>query len=208
MAVAAERPKPEVVSDTGMKFTETKLTGAFLIELEKKSDDRGFFARAWCAEEFAAHGLNCRIAQCNNGFSDRASTLRGIHFQVAPHAETKVVRCIHGALYDVIVDLRPRSPTFREWCSHELSADNRRMLYIPEGFGHGYQTLEDNTEILYLTSEFYHPESASGVCYDDPALGIDWPLDVTSISLPDRNWPAFDAGTDSPSGPSLPGGAP
>lgn len=174
-----------------MKFTETRLPGAFMIELEPKTDERGFFARSWCHDEFSAHGLSIRVVQCNIGYSTRAGTIRGIHYQQDPHAEAKVVRCTSGALYDVIIDLRCESPTYGKWHACKLSAAGRNMIYIPEGFGHGYQTLADNTEIFYQTSEFYHPESATGVRYDDPAFGIDWPLEVTSISETDRSWPDF-----------------
>ncbi len=174
-----------------MKFTEISLRGAFLIEMEPKTDDRGFFARSWCRDEFSTRGLNTQIVQCNVGFSDRAGTLRGIHYQQAPHAEAKVVRCTRGAVYDVMIDLRPDSTTFGEWHACELSVENRLMIYIPEGFGHGYQTLADETEIFYQTSEFYHPESAVGVRFDDPAFSIDWPVQVTAISDTDRSWPDF-----------------
>jgi len=174
-----------------MRFTETPLAGAFIIEMEPKGDDRGFFARSWCREEFAAHGLSIQIVQCNVGFSTRAGTLRGLHHQQAPHEEAKVVRCTRGAVYDVILDLRGDSPTYGKWYACELDADGRRMVYIPEGVGHGYQTLTDDAEIFYQTSEFYHAESAAGIRYDDPAFRIDWPLKVTAISEPDRSWPDY-----------------
>src|SRR5262245_50224862 len=137
-----------------MIFTETKLPGAFLLELEKRADDRGFFARSWCQREFRRHGLNPHLAQCNISFNRQKGTLRGMHFQAAPHAEAKLVRVTRGAIFDVIIDLRPKSPTYKRHLSVELAADNHRMLYVPEGFAHGFVTLEDNTEIFYQMSEF------------------------------------------------------
>lgn len=174
-----------------MRFTETGVAGAFLIEIERKTDDRGFFARSWCRSELEAKGLCARVEQMNVGFNRLRGTLRGMHFQAAPHAETKVVRCTRGSVFDVVVDLRPDSPTFRRWAGFELSADNGRMLYVPEGCAHGYQTLEDASEICYLTSRPYAPESARGVRHDDPAFGIRWPLPVSRISQADRGWPDF-----------------
>ena len=176
-----------------MRFTETELAGAYLIELEPKADRRGFFARAWCQDELAALGLNTQVVQCNIGHSAFAGTLRGIHNQRAPHEEAKVVRCVRGAVYDVIVDLRLESPTFRQWSAVELTAESRKMLYIPQGIGHGYQTLTDETEIFYQTSEFYHPESSTGVRFDDPAFGIQWPLPPSSLSDADKTWPLYDS---------------
>jgi dTDP-4-dehydrorhamnose 3,5-epimerase len=158
-----------------MKFLRTKLPGPYVIELDRQEDERGFFARAWCQEEFAAHGIDLQVVQCNISFNRRKGTLRGLHYQVAPHAEKKVVRCTRGAIYDVILDLRPESPTFKQWFAAELTAENYRMLYIPVGFAHGLQTLADDTEVFYLMSESYHPESARGVRWDDPAFGIQWP---------------------------------
>ena len=158
-----------------MIFRETKLKGAFIIEPERLEDERGLFARTFCKEEFKAHGLNSRVVQCNISFNKKKGTLRGMHYQVAPHEEAKLVRCTRGAIYDVIVDLRPDSPTFKQWVAVELTADNHRMLYIPEGFAHGFQTLEDNTEVFYQMSESYHPESARGIRWDDPMFGIKWP---------------------------------
>jgi dTDP-4-dehydrorhamnose 3,5-epimerase len=177
-----------------MRFLETPISGAWVLEPERRLDERGYFARGFCQREFAAHGLNTKIAQGNTGFSRRAGTLRGIHYQVAPHLESKLVRCTGGAVYDVVVDLRPESPTFGGWFAVELSAENGKQLYIPEGCGHGYQTLTDNAEIYYQASEFYAPESARGVRYDDPAFGIRWPLEVTSISEADRSWPSLAVG--------------
>ena len=172
-----------------MLFIETKLAGVYIIELEKREDDRGFFARTFCQREFDAHGLNPRIVQCSVSFNRRKGTLRGMHYQVAPYEETKLVRCTMGAIYDVAVDLRRDSPTFKQWVAVELTADNRTMFYIPEGFAHGFQTLEDNTEVAYQMSEFYHPESARGVRWDDPAFGIKWPEgEIRIISEKDRGY--------------------
>jgi dTDP-4-dehydrorhamnose 3,5-epimerase len=176
-------------------FVETKLKGAFVIDPEKLEDERGFFARTWCQREFIQHGLNPSIAQCSISFNHRRGTLRGMHYQIAPHEETKTVRCTKGVIYDVIIDLRPDSPTFIQWLGLELSADNRRMVYIPEGFAHGFQTLEDNTEVLYEISEFYAPEHGRGVRWDDPAFGIRWPAADRTISARDRSYPNFVAGS-------------
>jgi dTDP-4-dehydrorhamnose 3,5-epimerase len=174
-----------------MKFAKTELKGAFIIELDPRRDHRGFFARAWCQREMIEHGLNPRIAQINTGFSPKRGTLRGMHYQKAPHEEAKVVRCTKGAVYDVIVDLRPRSPTHKKWVGVELSAQNLRMVYVPEGFAHGYETLEDESEIYYLTSEFYNEEASMGVRYNDSVFGIEWPLSVEVISDADRTWPDY-----------------
>jgi dTDP-4-dehydrorhamnose 3,5-epimerase len=174
-----------------MLFNETPLKGAFLIEPERLEDERGFFARTFCRKEFEAHGLNPNIAQCSVSFNLRKGTLRGMHFQAAPHAEDKVVRCTDGAIYDVIVDLRPDSPTFTRWTATELTAENRRMFYIPAGFAHGFQTLQDHVEILYQMSESYHPESARGVRWDDPAFKITWPEGPRTISDRDRSFADF-----------------
>lgn len=169
-----------------MTFTETPLPGAYLIEPDRLGDERGFFARTWCAREFAAHGLNAELAQCNISFNRQAGTLRGMHFQAAPHAEAKLVRCTQGAVYDVIVDLRPDSPTHRQWYGAELTAENRHMLYVPEGFAHGFQTLVPDTEVFYQMSAFYVPKSARGVRWDDPAIGIVWP-ETSERILSDRD---------------------
>lgn len=174
-----------------MRFTETPLGGAFLIDLEPVEDERGFFARTYCEEEFRRRGLDARIAQCSMAFSRRRGTLRGMHYQREPYAEVKLVRCTRGSVYDVIIDLRPHSPTFRHWLGAELTAANRRMLYIPTGFAHGYQTLEDETEITYQMSVPYHPEAAAGVRWDDPAFGVRWPLAVSVIAERDRSYPDF-----------------
>ncbi len=174
-----------------MRFLETALQGAFIIELDKQEDERGFFARTWCQRAFIAHGLNPRLVQCNVSFNRRRGTLRGMHYQVAPYAEAKLVRCTRGAIYDVIIDLRPDSPTFTQWIAVELTADNHRMLYIPEQFAHGFQTLEDNTEVFYQMSEFYAPECARGVRWNDPAFAIAWPPAERIISERDRHYPDF-----------------
>ncbi len=174
-----------------MIFEETKLKGAFVIELEKMKDERGFFARTWCQREFAAHKLNSQLVQCNVSFNAKKGTLRGMHYQTAPHEEAKLVRCTMGAIYDVVIDLRPDSSTFKQWLAVELTADNRRMLYIPEGFAHGFQTIEDNSEVFYQMSEFYAPECAGGVRWDDPAFSIQWPVDQQIISAKDQQYPDF-----------------
>ena len=159
-----------------MIFVETRLLGAYLIKPELLEDERGFFARSFCQDEFKVHGLNPCIAQCNISFNKMRGTLRGMHFQVAPYEEAKLVRCTQGAIYDVIIDLRPTSPTYKNWAAAELTAENRHALYIPEGFAHGFQTLMYNTEVFYQMSEFFHPECAKGVRWDDPAFEIVWPI--------------------------------
>lgn len=174
-----------------MMFKETRLKGAYEIELEQLQDERGFFARSFCKKEFEEHGLNANIAQCNISYNKKKGTLRGMHYQVAPHEEAKLVSCIMGAVYDVIIDLRRDSPTKRQWLEVELTADNLRMLYIPEGFAHGFQTLEDNTVVFYQMSELYHQECARGVRWDDLAFGIVWPDDVRFISERDQQYPDF-----------------
>lgn len=174
-----------------MIFIETKLQGAFVIEPEKHEDDRGFFARTFCKREFEARGLVSHVAQCSISFNKRKGTLRGMHSQVAPFAETKLVRCTAGAVFDVIIDLRPSSPTFKRYESVELSARNGNMLYIPQGFAHGFQTLEDNSEVFYQMSQFYAPEYARGVRWDDPAFGIKWPPAERTILERDRTYPDF-----------------
>jgi dTDP-4-dehydrorhamnose 3,5-epimerase len=179
-----------------MIFNETKLKGAFVVEPQLIEDARGFFARTWTPEEFEARGLNPRVAQCSISYNARRGTLRGMHYQVAPYAEAKVVRCTRGAIYDVAIDLREGSPTYLGWAAVELSERNRSMLYIPEGFAHGYQTLEDDTEIFYMVSESYRPEAARVLRWDDPAFGIAWPLEVTAISDRDRGAPLVGAGRD------------
>jgi dTDP-4-dehydrorhamnose 3,5-epimerase len=170
-----------------MKFEPLELEGAYLIDLQKHGDDRGFFARVFCDEEFQALGLKSRIVQVNNSLSVSKGTLRGMHYQVAPHAEVKVVRCIKGSLLDVILDLRPDSETFGRYSCAELSAENRRMMYVPEGFAHGFQTLQDETEALYFVTERYSPDSERSVRWNDPKFRIEWPLVPTVLSEKDAN---------------------
>ena len=174
-----------------MRFEQTKLQGAFLIEPVPARDHRGFFARTFCAREFADQGLTTNFVQHNTSQSVTRGTLRGMHFQRAPHGEVKVVSCLKGAIWDVIIDLRPESPTYRRWQGFELTPENRCQLYVPEGFAHGFQTLCDHTEVGYLISAFYAPLAAAGVRYDDPAFAIDWPMPVTAISDKDKSWPNF-----------------
>lgn len=176
-----------------MIFKETALPGAYVIELEKRQDERGFFARAWCQREFEAMGLAPRIAQANVSFSAARGTLRGMHYQTAPHEEAKLIRCTRGAIHDVIVDLREDSPTYRRWIGVELSAESHRMLYVPERFAHGFQTLTDDAEVTYQVSEFYTPGAERGIRWNDPAIGIEWPLEPTVMSGKDREWPDFGA---------------
>lgn len=173
-----------------MIFNETCIKGAFVVEIEKKGDSRGFFARAFCRKELAAHGLNADVCQANIGVNRSRGTLRGLHYQVAPHEETKLVRCTAGAVFDVILDLRPASPSYKKWLGVELTAETRTMLYVPEGCAHGYLTLADDTEIFYLVSEFYSPSAERGLRWNDPAFGIQWPIakDLV-ISDKDRSWP-------------------
>jgi dTDP-4-dehydrorhamnose 3,5-epimerase len=178
-----------------MIFIETPLQGAFVIEPERREDERGFFARTFCAREFGEHGLQPVVAQSNLSFNHAKGTLRGLHYQLAPAEEAKLVRCTAGAIYDVIVDLRTDSPTYLSHFGVELSAANRKALYVPELFGHGYQTLADDTEVTYQVSEFYAPGHESGLLYDDPAIGIEWPLPVSVISDKDRSWPLLKAGS-------------
>ncbi len=175
-----------------MRFEPTRLEGAWLIVPERVEDERGFFARTWCRRELEARGLNACIAQCSVSFNRRAGVLRGMHYQAPPHAETKIVRCTAGAIFDVIVDLRPASKTFRQWFGAELTAENHRMLYVPDGFAHGFQTLVDGSEVFYQISTFYEPASACGVRWDDPAFGIEWPGARERIISPrDRAYPDF-----------------
>lgn len=171
-----------------MRFLETKLADAWLLEPEPIRDERGYFMRTFCARDFAERGLETHFVQHSRSFSARKGTLRGMHFQTAPHAEVKIVSCVAGAIYDVIVDLRPGSPTYRAWEGFELSADNGRQLYVPAGFAHGFQTLTDAAELNYLISAFYEPTASTGISYDDPTIGIRWPLPVTVISERDRSW--------------------
>lgn len=174
-----------------MKFTETPLTGAWLIDLQIIEDDRGGFARTFCQKEFQEHGLSPVVAQCNLSFNFKAGTLRGMHYQLPPATEAKLVRCTQGGIYDVIIDLREGSPTFGQHFGVELTADNRRALYVPDMFGHGYQALTDGAEVVYQVSEFYTPGQERGLRFDDPAFGIQWPMEVTVISDKDASWPLF-----------------
>ncbi|MBP5974943.1 dTDP-4-dehydrorhamnose 3,5-epimerase [Brasilonema sp. CT11] len=172
-----------------MIFVETELKDAYIIDLEQKQDHRGFFARTFCAQEFEAHGLKPTVAQCNLSFNYKKGTLRGMHYQTLPAAETKLVRCTQGAIYDVIIDMRPESPSYLQYIGVELTAENHRALYVPEMFAHGYQTLTDSAEVGYQVGEFYTPGYERGLRYDDPFFNIQWPLEVTDISEKDKNWP-------------------
>jgi dTDP-4-dehydrorhamnose 3,5-epimerase len=174
-----------------MKFRETGFEGLFVLELEMIADSRGFFARSWCAREFAEHGLEMAVAQCNISYNEKRGTLRGLHFQVKPFEEDKIVWCTKGLIYDVAVDLRAKSPTFRRWFAMELSEENRQGVFIPRGFAHGFQTLVDGSEVLYQMSEFYHPEAQAGVRWNDPAFGIRWPLPEANLSPKDAALPYF-----------------
>ncbi|MBH5320634.1 dTDP-4-dehydrorhamnose 3,5-epimerase [Paenibacillus sp. GSMTC-2017] len=164
-----------------MKFTETKLKGCFIVELEPILDDRGFFARSWCSKEFATHGLHSSFVQCNVSFNERKGTLRGMHYQSYPYEESKLVRCTRGAIYDVVIDLRVDSPTYKQWIGVDLTEDNGAMIFIPEGFAHGFQTLIDRTEVFYHMGQFFHPEASYGIRWDDPIFGIRWPHEKDRI---------------------------
>jgi dTDP-4-dehydrorhamnose 3,5-epimerase len=178
----------------GMKFKTGSIDGAFIVDVDKIGDARGFFGRAFCRKEFEAHGIDFTIQQANIGFSQASGTLRGLHYQASPHGEAKLVRCTAGALFDVMVDLRPQSTTFKQWVGVELTAATGRMVYIPRGCAHGYLTLAENTEIYYLVSEFYHPAAERGVRWNDPAFEIEWPRkDGLVISEKDQNWPDWKA---------------
>jgi dTDP-4-dehydrorhamnose 3,5-epimerase len=174
-----------------MIFQETRIPGVFELHLEPMMDERGFFARSWCRDEFETAGLDTRLAQCSISYNVRKGTLRGMHYQLAPYAELKLVRCTRGAIYDVVLDLRVDSPTFGEWIGVNLTADNREMIYIPEGCAHGYLTMADDSEVFYQISEFYHPEAARGVRWNDPIFHIEWPGIVEVISERDRTLPDF-----------------
>jgi dTDP-4-dehydrorhamnose 3,5-epimerase len=174
-----------------MIFGELRLKDAFIVDIQKMEDERGFFARTFSEDEFEARGLNGRLAQSSISFNKRKGTLRGMHYQIAPNEEAKVVRCTQGAVYDVILDLRRDSPTFKQWEAVELTSENRRMIYVPEGFAHGFQTLEDNSEVMYHMTEFYAPEAARGVRWDDPAFEIRWPAADRTIAPRDQQYPAF-----------------
>ncbi len=175
-----------------MKFNPTPLADAYTIDLEKREDERGFFARFFCVNEYDKVGLDRNIVQINNSLSKDIGTLRGMHYQLSPKAETKIVRCIRGSLYDVIVDLRPSSPTFLKWFGATLSADNRTMIFVPKGFGHGFLTLEENTEAFYLVTEFYSPEHERGLRWNDPKINIQWPIEPVIISDKDKVHRDFD----------------
>jgi dTDP-4-dehydrorhamnose 3,5-epimerase len=174
-------------------FKETKLKGAFIIEPERVEDERGFFARTFCRNEFEAHGLNPHLVQCSVSFNMKKGTLRGMHYQASPHEETKLVRCTSGAIYDVMLDLRPTSPTFKQWVSVELTGENRRMVYIPEGVAHGFQTLEPDTEVFYQMGEFYHSESSRGVRWNDSSFVIQWPIAQPIVSVRDQELPLMES---------------
>jgi dTDP-4-dehydrorhamnose 3,5-epimerase len=172
-----------------MIFQEMKIGGAFVLEVEKVEDERGFFARSWCQKEFQMHSLVSHLVQANISFNKQKGTLRGMHYQARPYGEAKVVRCTRGMIFDVIIDLRPESVTFKQWIGVELTADNYRMLYVPENCAHGYITLEDRTEVTYLVSQFYHRELERGVRYDDPVFGVKWPIKVQVVSEKDKSLP-------------------
>lgn len=175
-----------------MIFVETKLQGAFVIELEKREDERGFFARTWCRKEFEDQGIKGDLVQSNLSFNKRKGTLRGLHYQMSPYEEAKLVRCTKGAIFDVIVDLRTHSPTFKHWVGVELTENNYKMLYVPEGFAHGYQTLQDNTEVTYHVSQYYVPNAEQGIRWDDPIFKIQWPITgEKTISPKDQRWPNY-----------------
>ena len=174
-----------------MIFRSTEIKDTWLIDIEPHRDKRGFFTRTWCEREFVANGLETRIAQESVSWNLVRGTMRGLHLQKPPHEEVKIVRCTRGAIFDVVVDIRPRSPTFLRWLGFELSADNHRALYVPKGCLHGFQTLVDETEVFYQISNFYAPESATGYRYDDPVFSITWPLPITAIGDNDLHWPAF-----------------
>jgi dTDP-4-dehydrorhamnose 3,5-epimerase len=176
-----------------MRFIPTKLKDAYIIEPEQLEDERGFFARTWCQQEFSDRGLDANLVQCSISFNKKKGTLRGMHFQLPPFAETKLVRCTQGAIYDVIIDLRQDSETFLQWMGVELTAENRKALYVPKGFAHGFQTLEYNTEVFYQISEFYAPECSGGLRWDDPTFNITWQQPVSVISTKDQNYEDYTA---------------
>ena len=174
-----------------MKFTETPLKGSFVIDLEKREDARGFFARAWCQKEFEEHGIYRLPVQANMSFNKKAGTIRGMHYQAAPHQESKLIRCVNGSIYDVIIDLRKNSPTYKQWFGIELNAENRTMLFVPEDFAHGFVALKDNSEIMYQVSAVYNFESERIIRYNDPAFKIQWPIEVSVVSEKDVTTPDF-----------------
>lgn len=174
-----------------MKFTELSLKGAFVVEVDRIEDERGFFGRLWCEKELEEYELNTKIVQVNVSLSKKKGTLRGLHFQKGIHAETKFVRCTRGAIYDVIVDLRPESPTFKRWCGVELTQNNYKMVYAPKGFAHGFLTLKENSEVFYMVTQFYNGKHEGGIRYNDPEININWPIDISEISEKDKNHPDF-----------------
>ena len=174
-----------------MIFHQTKLKDATLVELQRRGDDRGFFARTFCADEFAAAGLPTGFVQQNTSYSALKGTLRGMHFQRAPHGEDKLIRCLRGAIVDIIIDMRPDSPTYKNWQAFDLNEDNKHQLLVPKGFAHGFQTLTDHVEVTYLVSHRYTPNAEGGIRWNDPAFGIDWPLEPTEMSDKDKDWPLF-----------------
>lgn len=179
-----------------MRFEETALDGAYVVEIEKIGDERGFFGRAWCAKEFEQRGLASNICQINSSYSVDAGTIRGLHYQVPPHAESKYIRCTQGRIFDVIIDLRRQSPTFLQWTGIELSAAEHKMLYVPEGFAHGFVTLEPNSEVYYPVTAYYEPSAERGIRFDDPLFNIAWPVPVTVYSDKDRSHPDFEPDRD------------
>ncbi len=174
-----------------MIFTETKLKGAFIIDFKGFEDERGFFGRIWCKKEFEEHGLNSNAVQANVSYSKVKGTIRGMHYQIAPHQESKTLRCTYGSTYNVIIDLRPKSPTFKQWTSVELTAESYRMLYVPEGFANGFLTLEDHTAVHYVVTQYYAPGAEHGIRFNDPAFNIKWPMTPVAVSDKDRNHPLF-----------------
>lgn len=185
------RNRRSIVLEANVIFTPTKLRDAYIVDIEKREDDRGFFARSWCRREFAERRMVSDLAQANVSFSLKRGTLRGMHYQMKPYEETKLIRCTRGAIYDVIIDLRPNSTTYGQWVGAELTADNYKMLYVPEGLAHGFQTLSDDAEVAYQMSQFFTPGAARGIRYNDPAFGIQWPMKVEVISSEDASWPDF-----------------
>jgi dTDP-4-dehydrorhamnose 3,5-epimerase len=179
-----------------MIFRETTLSGAYSVEIEQISDERGFFARSFCTEEFSKYGLTTDMAQCNISFNKTRGTLRGMHYQAPPSEEAKLVRCTMGAIYDVIIDIRPTSPTFMKWFATQLNSENRLMMAIPEGFAHGFQTLTDNTEVSYHMSASYEPQQARGIRFDDPSVNIEWPISNVIVSEKDKSYPLLDDESD------------
>ena len=174
-----------------MIFTETKLKGAFILEVKRLEDERGFFGRSWCKKEMEDHGLNSNVVQANVSFNHKKGTLRGMHFQFSPYQETKLIRCTKGAIYDVIIDLRKNSPTYKQWIGVELTEDNYKMLFVPEDFAHGFITLQDNTAVTYQVTQYYTPGAEGGIRWNDPAVGIEWPVPVEVVSQKDKVHPDY-----------------